>query len=253
MTVIELPGRGLIHLEGPDRRGFLQGLVTNDVRKLSPAAPLYACLLTPQGKFLHDFFLLEGDGFTLMDCEGGARARDLYERLLKYRLRADVRISLEENIPVHAALPSSPRPEGQAYADPRHPALGWRTFSPPPAGAETGAFRAWDRLRISLGVPDGSRDMAVERDTILECGIDRLHGVSFDKGCYVGQEITARMHYRGLAKKILRTVSAGDFPEGFPSPFSEIRRAGVLTGEMRSSCGDLGLALMKRGTDGGEE
>src|SRR5690606_33155657 len=101
---VTLPGRGLVHIEGEDRTAFLQGLVTNDVDKLAPGRLLYACLLTPQGKFLHDFFIHDGDGFLLLDCEGGARAKDLYDRLNKYRLRSKVKLSVEENVPVYAVF-----------------------------------------------------------------------------------------------------------------------------------------------------
>lgn len=234
---VPLPGRGLIHIEGSDRKKFLQGLITNDMDALAPGRLLYACLLTPQGKFLHDFFIHEGDGFLLLDCEGGPRARDLHDRLLKYRLRSDVKLSVEDNAPVYAVFEKT----ADYPADPRHGSMGARAFEKP-AGMEERSFAEWDRRRLGLGIPDGSRDMEIERSTMLECNLDTLNAIDWNKGCYMGQELTARMHYRGLAKKHLYPVRVtGPMPE----PFTDIHVNGTLLGQMRSSCGDIGLALLK--------
>lgn len=229
---VELPSRGLIHLEGEDRVSFLQGLISNNVEQAAPDRIVYACLLTPQGKFLHDFFIHAGDGFLLLDCEGGDRARDLYERLLKFRLRAKVKISVEEHNKVYAIFASA-----EGLADPRHDEMGRRSFEKP--AMDEKPFEEWDRLRISKTIPDGSRDMEIEKSTLLECGIDKLNGVDWNKGCYMGQELTARMHYRGLAKKHLYTVSLSSAI----APFTDLPNGG----QMRSSCGDTGLALLKDG------
>ena len=228
---IALPDRGLIHIEGEDRKSFLQGLVSNDMEKLSPDKITYACLLTPQGKFLHDFFVHEGDGFLLLDCEGGERSRDLYERLLKFRLRAKVQLSVEENHPVHAVFNS-----GEGLPDPRHEKLGRRSFEKPTF--EEKPFEEWDRLRIFLTIPDGSRDMQLERSTLLDYHIDKLNGIDWNKGCYMGQELTARMHYRGLAKKHVYTVKIDGTA---PAPFTDLPNGGT----MLSHCGDIGLAHLK--------
>ena len=243
---IALPRRGLVHIEGEDRKPFLQGLVSNDMDKVSPGSITYACLLTPQGKFLHDFFIHEGDNFLLLDCEGGARAQDIHDRLNKFRLRAKVKLSVEENHPVYAILPSShpgldpgsmdPDLRQDAKIDPRDSRLGYRSFQKPPY--EEKPFEEWDRLRIALTVPDGSRDMRPERATLLESHIDKLNGIDWQKGCYMGQELTARLHYRGLAKKHIYTVK---FEGEAPAPFSDLPNGGT----MLSSCGDLGLALLK--------
>ncbi len=234
---VSLPNRGLIHIEGEDRHAFLQNLISNDMGLLEKQKSIYACLLTAQGKFLHDFFILEGDGFLLLDCEGGARAQDLYKRLNLYKLRSKVQISVEEHNPVYAVYGAQTDTE---FMDPRHPALGWRSFQKP-ENTEERDFEEWDRLRIELGVPDGSRDMEVEKSTLLECNIDKLNGISFEKGCYVGQELTARMHHRGLAKKHLYTVKGAKLPESG----ADIEVDGKLAGEMRSRCGDIGIALLK--------
>lgn len=228
---VSLPGRGLIHIEGSDSHDFLQGLVTNDIRKLGPGKALYACLLTPQGKYAHDFFVQEGDGFILLDCEGGERAKDLYERLKSHKLREDVQLSVEEQNTVYAGYET-----GMGIEDPRHEALGTRSFEQPPY--EEKPFETYDELRISLTIPDGSRDMIPERSTMLECNLDKLNALDWEKGCYMGQELTARTHYRGLTKKHLYTVN---FDGPAPAPFSELPNGG----EMRSSCGQIGLALLK--------
>ena len=193
-TYTSLPNRGLIHVEGPERHEFLQNLVTNDISTIASGKATYACLLTPQGKFLHDFFMSEGDDFILLECEGGERAQDLYKRLNTYRLRADVQISVEEHVPVYAVF-------GQEIGmpDPRHPDMGYRSFEKPDLPEKP--FETWDEHRIRLCIPDGSRDLIPEQSTMDEGRMDTLNAVDYDKGCYIGQELTARMHYRGLGQK----------------------------------------------------
>ena len=234
---VKLPNRGLIHIEGEDRREFLQNLVSNDIGLLDTQRAIYTCLLTAQGKFLHDFFVCEGDGVLLLDCEGGARAQDLCKRLNMYRMRAKVQISVEEHNEVYAVFGAE---TATTYPDPRHPDMGGRSFEKPDGIGEK-PFEAWDEKRIRLCIPDGSRDMVPEQSTLLECHIDKLHGVSFEKGCYVGQELTARMHHRGLAKKHIHAIEG----ENLPAPGTDIEVGGTAIGEMRSSCGNVGLSLLK--------
>jgi folate-binding protein YgfZ len=246
---VSLPARGLIRIAGADRFDFLQGLVSNDIAPLraaaeggNPAPLVYACLLSAHGKFLHDFFMrAEGDA-VLLDCEGGARAQDLARRFAIYKLRAAISVTTEESAEVFALLPPvGETPDAALHADPRHPALGLRLRTRPAQGEEK-PFAEWDRLRINLAIPDGSRDMKVEDSTLVECGIDRLNGISFTKGCYVGQELTARMKHRGLAKKHLYALEFAQTPA---APGSELSIGGKFAGEMRSSCGNRGLALLK--------
>lgn len=237
---VSLPARGIIHVEGQDRHKFLQDLISNDIEKLSAGNILYACLLNPQGKFLHDFFIHQGHDFLLLDCEGGQRAQDLFKRLNMYRLRAHIQISVEDHIPVYAGFGNIPP---NAFADPRHQNMGWRSFEKPTSHKE-GNFSDWDLRRISLCIPDGSRDLIPESSTLAEGRIDILNGVAYDKGCYIGQELTARMHYRGLAKKHLYTVEAiNDAP--LPAAGTNIEVDDRQIGEMRSSCGSVGIALIK--------
>jgi folate-binding protein YgfZ len=145
---------------------------------------------------------------------------------------------VEEHHPVYAV---SAHDSGDGQPDPRHPALGRRAFEKP-AGMES-PFAAWDENRIRHAVPDGSRDMAVERDTPLDCNLERFDAIAFGKGCYVGQEVTARMNYRGLVKKHLYPVQWHDGAP--PVPFSDLHVNGMLAGQMRGACGRIGLAQLK--------
>jgi folate-binding protein YgfZ len=228
-----LKNRGSIRVSGPDARTFLQGLISNDVSLLASQPLVYACLLNPQGKFLHDFFMSEKDDVITLECEGGERAKDLFARLSKYKLRASVTLTLSEKIKVYVGVGDvTPR-------DPRHPDLGFRTTERPPLPEQP--FEIWDKHRIALTIPDGSRDMVIEKTALDEANIDKLGGVSYDKGCYVGQELTARMHHRGLGKKHLYTVKGTMLRD----PGEEIIVNGKLAGEMRSRSGDIGIALLK--------
>ncbi len=234
---ITLKNRGLIHIEGKDRIEFLQGLVSNDILKLEQEKILYACLLTPQGKFLHDFFIHHGDGFIMLDCEGGGRTDDLYERLNKYRLRADIFLSVEKFSPAYALFNTA-----EGLPDPRHFKMGNRSFEKPALPEQD--FKEWDKERIMLGIADGSRDMIPEKSTLLECSIDKFNGIDFEKGCYIGQELTSRMNHRHLGKKHLQTLQFNKNKPP-PEPFTEVTLNGTIIGNMRSACDDIGLAVIK--------
>lgn len=222
---IPLENRGRLILTGADTRSFLQNLITNDMNLLAPERSLYACLLSPQGKFLHDFFIHDYGDYIVMDCEGGERAHDLAKRLSLYKLRADVQIEAQPENTVYAIFGS----DQIGQPDPRHEEMGYRSFEKPEA-LEQKPFAEWDSRRITLAIPDGSRDLVVGNSTMDEAHMDQLNAISYDKGCYLGQELTARMHYRGLGKKHLQTVKIAELPEG---------------AELRSSCGELGLALVR--------
>ena len=249
--------RALITLEGPERYAFLQGIVSNDVNKATTGRAIYAAFLTPQGKYLHDIFIAALDDRLLIDCEAARRA-DLLRRLSLYKLRAKVALA-EENrfiIGLHfgdGALAALELPmevghacsegEGLVFVDPRLAALGARAILPVNhVSAENGAAADYERLRLSLGVPDGSRDLPVEKAILLENGFDELNGIDWDKGCYMGQELTARTRYRGLIRKRLLPVAI----EGMaPVPGTTLFQDGKEAGEMRSALGDLGVALVR--------
>jgi folate-binding protein YgfZ len=240
---VRLPNRGLLRLSGPDRLTFLQGLVSNDVTKVAPGHAVYSCLLTPQGKFLHDFFLIDDGESLLIECEADRRA-DLAQRLKMYKLRSKIEIA-EVEYAVFAALGSAPLTSAAIiYPDPRSPELGVRMLLPsgPDADESPIPFDIYDRLRIAEAVPDGSRDMEVGKAILLENNIDLLNGVAWDKGCYTGQELTARTRYRGLVKKRLVPVR---ITGAVPPIGTPLIQKGTEVGEMRSSNGDLGLALLR--------
>jgi folate-binding protein YgfZ len=194
-----LNDRALLRLSGEDVRGFLQGLVTNDV---SGNLPVWAALLTPQGKVLFDF-LIWGDGDeVLIDCERAA-ADDLAKRLTLYRLRRAITIAREEGLAVHWAK------EGDlGVVDPRLSDLGQRWLAPADDGE--GADAAWQAHRLSLGVTEGRAELGDGTTLWLECNAAELNGVSFTKGCYVGQENTARMNWRQKVNRRLVVVPIGE-------------------------------------------
>ncbi len=235
-----LDDRSVIALAGADARSLLQGLITNDMEQLSPASALYAALLTPQGKILFDFLIVEGDGAVLLDCPR-SRAEAMVRRLTMYRLRARVEIELRPQLKVLAAWQGETLP-GISFADPRLPQLGIRSIV---AEAETppgvGQLEPYHAHRRALGVPEGE-DFGFDAMFALDGDLEQLHGVSFTKGCYVGQELTARMKHRGTARKRLLAVSAGaDLP-----PAGTAVTAGEKTiGELISVTGRDGFALIR--------
>ena len=241
-TIVPLPGRAVIDVSGDDRVAFLQGLVSNDVAEAAPGRAVWAALLTPQGKWLADFFILSEGERLLLDCEAGQAAM-LAQRLTRFRLRARVTVS-PSALMVHAAWGDAApahSPGMVAAPDPRLPEAGWRVLSVGPLPA-TGTAAGWDAHRLRLGLPDGSRDMEAEKTALLEAGFDELHGVSWTKGCYMGQELTARTKYRGLLKRRLTPVLIhGDVPE----PGTPVLRNGAEAGTMRSGVPGVGLALLR--------
>ena len=191
MPANTLTDRALIRLSGEDVRSFLQGLVTNDV---TGALPVWAALLTAQGKCLFDFLIWADGDDLLIDCERAA-AGDLAKRLTLYRLRRKIVIEREPELCVHWSLEP-----GEGATDPRLPALGHRWLAPATEGAADDAYRAH---RLSLGVTEGMAELGSGQTLWLECNAAELNGVSFTKGCYVGQENTARMNWRAKVNRRL--------------------------------------------------
>ncbi len=235
----EAADRSVIRVGGPERVAFLQGLVTNDLARLSEG-PVYAAMLTPQGKYLADFILVAEPEAILIDVKADM-AGALLRRLGLYRLRAKVDITATE-LHVHRGL--GPAPDGAA-ADPRHPALGWRAIR-----AEAGGPPAidWDAIRVAHAIPESGVELLPDESFILEMGFERLHGVDFRKGCYVGQEVTARMKHKTELRKGLARVSVeGAAPVGTPI-LSGDRPAGMLY----TRSGGAGLAHLRFDRAGGE-
>jgi folate-binding protein YgfZ len=236
----QLPARGVIELAGSDRLRFLQGLVSNDVSTAVPGNAVWTALLTPQGKYLDDFFIFADADRLLLDCER-ARVAEIIARLTRYRLRADVRLSpLDWTVIASDAPLPSLSGRGLVAPDPRLPEAGWRGIGPSPAAPITP--EAWNAMRLALGLPDGGQDLEREKTVLLEAGFDELHGISWSKGCYMGQELTARTKHRGLVKRRLIPVRT----EGAAPPSgAKILRDGAEAGEMRSGQGSRALALLR--------
>jgi folate-binding protein YgfZ len=237
--IAALPGRAALAVAGEDRVAFLQGLVSNDVAEAREGRAVWAALLTPQGKWLADFFILVDADRLLLDCER-AQLPMLLQRLSRYRLRSRVILG-DAGLHVYAVWDGEPVETGIAAPDPRLPAAGWRVLSADPIPANA-SESDWDEHRLTLGLPDGSRDMETEKSVLLEAGFDELNGVSWTKGCFMGQELTARTKYRGLVKRRLVPVRIDGEA---PPPGTPILRDGREVGTIRSALRGRGLAMLR--------
>lgn len=225
----DLP-RTVLRITGSDQSTFLQGLITNDIGKLAQGA-VYAALLTPQGKYLADFFLIPDGDSILLDV-AQPLAPMLMQRLTMYRLRSDVQIT-ETDITVTRGL--GPAPDG-AFADPRHPDMGWRGYH---GQADQDGIN-WLAHRLTLGIPESTIDLTPD-SYVLESRFEALNGVDFRKGCYVGQEVTARMKHKTELRKGLAVVTLSvEAPIG-----TEITSGGKPVGTLLSNTGGLGLAYLR--------
>jgi folate-binding protein YgfZ len=255
MKAAFLPDRGVVKVSGEDARDFLNGLVTTDMALLRPGLGRFGALLTPQGKIITDFLITEapsghGGGF-LLDCPR-ALAQSLASKLGFYRLRAKVAVDdLSDNLGVLAAWDGdlAVNPD-LAFADPRDAALGWRILVPEELarkvadliGAELVDSTGYDAHRIAAGVPRGGLDFMYGDAFPHETNMDRLHGVDFDKGCYVGQEVVSRMQHRGTARTRTVRVLLEDFS---PEPGTAVLAGGKAVGTIGSTSGQNGLALIR--------
>ncbi len=289
-----ISNRGILSLSGKDAKKFLQGLITNDINQLSETKAIYTAFLTPQGKFLHDFFITERLGVLFLEVEKD-RLVDLQKRINLYKLKAEVIVEdvsnlyqiwafLGEQVEDYFNLTST---LGQAcyedhqlfYVDPRCQYMGVRAqfyqikkpqteenelktyivasvpergeiiplssillnkFSK--AGFQQVEFNAYDQQRLQHGLPDGSRDMMIDRAIPLECGLEDLHAISWTKGCYMGQELTARTKHRGLVRKRYFPIEF----EGLAPDFgTKIIQGTEEVGEVYSSNGAWALARLK--------
>jgi len=255
MKAAFLSDRGVVKVGGEDARNFLNALVTTDVTLLRPSLGRFGALLTPQGKITVDFLVTEvpaghGGGF-LIDCPR-ALAQGLADKLGFYKLRAKVSIeNLSDSLGVLAAWDGdlSVKPD-LAFADPRDERLGWRILIPEELaqkvadliGADLVDSKAYDAHRIASSVPRGGLDFTYGDAFPHETNMDRLHGVDFDKGCYVGQEVVSRMQHRGTARsRMIRVMLDGPAPE----PGAAIVAGDKPVGTMGSTAGHNGLALLR--------
>lgn len=259
-----LDDRGILRIAGEDRAPFLQGLISNDIMKASPSRALWSAFLTPQGKFLHDFFIHVHEESLLLDAER-ARLADLRQRLSRFKLRAKVELAEASDDwvvvvawgPGTAACLGLPEKPGAACAfagghaciDPRLAELGARLVLPRSTAASTiaehfatGGRDGYNDLRLAHGIPDGSQDLEIERSILLENGFDELGGIDWEKGCYIGQELTARTRYRALIKKRLLPAV---FDGTAPAPGTPVVKDGREVGVLRSTSGKRALALLR--------
>lgn len=248
-----LPHRGVLEIQGDDKAPFLQGLLSNDIYELTPDQALYATLLTPQGRFLYDFFITEQEGSYFLDAES-CRLPDLIKKLSLYKLRSRVQLIPRPDVKVYVCWG-----EGVAnvlnlkeergffhegfYVDPRLRELGARAMvCEEPQGFSRSAVQDYARHRIKLGVPEGGLDLIPEKSILLELGLDELNAINWKKGCYVGQELTTRSKFLGLVRKRLFPVTIeGSAPEFGAEIFLDDTPVGV----MRSSQEGIGLALLR--------
>lgn len=241
-----LPDRTVIAVRGEDRVKFLQGLVSNDVAAVAPGKAVWAALLTPQGRWKADFFIFADpdEPCLLLDCAASQTAM-IVETLSKFRLRADVSLQ-ETRLAVHAVwgdvLDAGVVENAIVAPDPRLPEAGWRVLMPAASSDAKTDAATYDLHRLVLGLPDGVRDCEPEKTLLVEANFDLLNGVSWSKGCYMGQELTARTHYRGLVKRRLVPV-ASEAP--LPAPGTLILADGGEIGQVRSSHDHCGLAFLK--------
>jgi folate-binding protein YgfZ len=255
MRAALLPDRGVIKVSGEDARKFLNGLLTTDIEQVDPQTPRFGALLTPQGKILFDCIVVEasaedGGGFFL-DCPR-ALSGALADRLKFYKLRAKVNVEdLSEALAVLAVWDGKADTEyGLVYPDPRLPALGFRVILPPgvanEAAADLGAALtdadAYEVHRIAHGVPRGGTDFIYGDAFPHDTDMDQLHGVDFEKGCYVGQEVVSRMEHRGIARNRIVSVLC---PNGAPDAGAPVMAGDKTIGMMGSSVRGRGIALVR--------
>ncbi|MDP5085761.1 MAG: folate-binding protein [Yoonia sp.] len=222
--------RTVLSLGGADRVSFLQGLVTNDVTKAAEGI-IYTALLTPQGKFIADFFVIGQKDRLLIDV-ATSHAQILGQRLMMYRLRAAVTIAQTDIV---VSCGTGPAPQ-DALADPRHAALGWRSYGETDVSDGTD----WDVIRVAHKIPKTGIELT-EDTYILEAGFEALNGVDFKKGCFVGQEIVARMKHKTVLKKGLAQVAIS----GTAAPGAEITANGKPVGVLHTISGPHALAFLR--------
>jgi len=234
----KLSNRGFLSVSGADAETFLQGLITNDIHKLQTQPAIYALMLTPQGKFLYDFFISKPERSYVIEANV-ERLTELKKKLLMYKLRS--KIDITELADLHC-FHSLTKPDINEFCapDPRNNALGYRIYSTNNLGEDDST--TYHEQRISLKIPEGDLDMTQDKSYPLEFGIDELNGIDFSKGCYVGQEVTARTKYRGVVRKKIYGVRT----EGSPlQPLTAITCNNIELGSLCSTHKNIALALLR--------
>ena len=240
-NIAHLSNRGVIAVTGADRVTFLNGLVSNDVAQAAHGRAVWAAMLSPQGRYFSDFFIFFDDARLLLDAPREA-VPEIVKKLSRYKLRAAVGLAdVSDEVAVYAAWGGAPPPVALTAPDPRLRDAGYRLLSDG-ALTPTSDEAAYAVHRLALGLPDGPPDLEVDKTLLLEAGFDELNGVDWKKGCYMGQELTARTKYRGLVKRRLVPVMVN---HPAPAPGAVIMAEGREVGTLRSAAGDMALAMLR--------
>ena len=230
-----LPERAIIRVSGDGVLAFLHNILTVDLLHLAESQAAYGALLTPQGKILHDMFVVAGREVIYLDCSK-KHAEDLLQKLTMYRLRAKLQMSIDDTKAVAVSLAG--HLPGICYGDPRIAAIGYRSVVN--VGSESPG-NGYNDARMVLGLADGEADMGLGEMFVHEANLDQLNGVNFQKGCYVGQEVVSRTHHRGSARNRILPVTL----DGVVARGTAIESGGQRIGEMLSSNAGKGLALLR--------
>ncbi len=233
--MIELNDRAIIEISGSDRRRLLQGLITNNVEKASSSNLIYSAMLNAQGRFLYDFFIFEIDEKLMIDCAADRRD-EIMKKLNFYKLRSQVEIKKNDELKVFY------NQENKGFIDPRSPKLGSR-FYQKNLSAEQSSFYHFNR--ISLKIPESDHDLTYEKSFILEFGFDDFNAIDYNKGCYVGQELTARTHYRGEIRKKLFHVKLDSIIEKNSEIYCEGKSVGIILSSVLHQSELHALSLIK--------
>ncbi|WCR53417.1 MAG: tRNA-modifying protein YgfZ [Wolbachia endosymbiont of Ctenocephalides orientis wCori] len=246
MSYIPLINRSVILLYGPDTRDFLQGIITNDINKLSTQKSIYSLLLNSQGKYLYDFFLIKHDKYIYLECEN-IYVQEIIEKfnLLKTYLRVkikDVSSLYKVGVLLNSNLDECSNESQIIFSDPRHAALEVRIIHKGEIKEPIEDFKRFEEIRIKNLVPDGAKDMVQNSSFPLQYLIDKINGISFNKGCYIGQEVTNRMSRQEIFRKRLYLVKGDNILSEIGTKI--INNDNEEVGELRSSVNNVGLALL---------
>jgi len=214
-NIVFLKDRSILEITGPDRKKFLQGLVTNDVTKAAENNLIYCAMLNAQGRFLYDFFIFEIGEKLILDCFA-ARRDEIFQKLNFYKLRSQVVIKKSDDLVVAHSL-SADRNSSPCFQDPRSSKLGYRVYTNEKS-EKSSDQAAYNFLRISNKIPESENDLTYEKSLILEFGFDDLNAIDYEKGCYVGQELTARTHHLGQIRKKIFHIKINDIAQKSDSP-----------------------------------
>ncbi|APR98021.1 CAF17-like 4Fe-4S cluster assembly/insertion protein YgfZ [Wolbachia endosymbiont of Folsomia candida] len=248
MSYIPLLNRGVIALHGPDTRNFLQGIITNDISKLNDQKAIYSLLLNPQGKYLYDFFLVEHGKYILLECDKIHLQQiieklDLLKTYLKVRIK-DISTSYKVGVLFNSELTECSE---IIFQDPRHTSLGTRIVYKDEIKEPIGSFAEYELTRIQNLIPDGPKDMVQNSSFPLQYLIDKVNGISFNKGCYIGQEVVNRMSRQEILRRKLYLVSGDNALPNIGTKVVNIDNEEI--GELRSSINNIGLALLNTAKD----